>query len=347
MSSRTSEQRLQTTCLLIVSGLAIGWACYLLRAVLVPFVLAIFFTYCLSPVVDLQRRYLKMPRIPAILITIILGCVILSLMALVVSASVSQMANHADQYQAQFRELLTGLTEQVPLEKLGIPKEVASTTILQNLQSTVGSMVSGTISAILNVLSRGMLVLVFMIFMLLGRKGIGKVKKGIWSEVETRIRTYILTLLLISAFTGLLVGSVLGLLGVDFALAFGVSAFFLNFIPSIGSILATLLPLPVVLLDPEFTVLLKCLAFGVPGLIQFGLGSLLAPKVMGDSLDLHPVAILSALIFFGVIWGIMGMFLATPITAVAKILLERIEQTRPAAALLAGRIDGLSAPSKG
>ena len=68
---------------------------------------------------------------------------------------------------------------------------------------------------------------------------------------------------------------------------------------------------------------------------------------MGRSLDLHPIVILMSLIFFGIIWGIIGMFLATPITAVIKIILEKIEITKPVAELLAGRMDALVAEVEG
>ena len=65
------------------------------------------------------------------------------------------------------------------------------------------------------------------------------------------------------------------------------------------------------------------------------------PKIMGDSLDLHPVTILLALIFWGLVWGPVGMLLAAPSTAVLKIIMERFETTRPAADLLAGRLPEL------
>jgi AI-2 transport protein TqsA len=58
---------------------------------------------------------------------------------------------------------------------------------------------------------------------------------------------------------------------------------------------------------------------------------------MGNSSDLHPVTMLLALMFWGMMWGVIGMFLATPITAAVKIVLERIDQTRPIASLMAGR----------
>jgi AI-2 transport protein TqsA len=67
-------------------------------------------------------------------------------------------------------------------------------------------------------------------------------------------------------------------------------------------------------------------------------GNIIEPKIMGESLDHHPVVILLGLIFFGMIWGVIGMILATPIVAVLKIVLERMELTAPVARLLSGRL---------
>ena len=101
----------------------------------------------------------------------------------------------------------------------------------------------------------------------------------------------------------MLVGTVLAVLGIDLALVFGLFAFLLNFIPSVGSLIATLLPLPIVLMSPDVSVLVAVLAIGVPGGIQFTIGNVLEPKIMGDALDLHPVAILMALILWGMLWA--------------------------------------------
>jgi AI-2 transport protein TqsA len=160
-------------------------------------------------------------------------------------------------------------------------------------------------------------------------------------EIESRIKRYILTKALVSALTGVLVGTVLVVLGIDLALVFGLFAFLLNFIPSVGSIVSTLLPLPVVLVSPDVAATTAMLAIALPAVIQFAIGSVIEPKIMGGSLDLHPVAILLALILWGMLWGIIGMLLATPITAVMKILFEKMEHTAPIAELLAGRLDAL------
>jgi AI-2 transport protein TqsA len=74
----------------------------------------------------------------------------------------------------------------------------------------------------------------------------------------------------------------------------------------------------------------------IPGVIHNLIGNLIEPKLMGEGLDLHPVTILLALSFWGLLWGIVGMFLATPITAAIRIVLMQFDTLRPIANLLAG-----------
>ena len=83
------------------------------------------------------------------------------------------------------------------------------------------------------------------------------------------------------------------------------------------------------------------LAIALPGAIQIIIGNVIELKIMGESLDLHPITVLLALIMWGMLWGIVGTLLATPLTAVMKIFFERMEQTAPIADLLAGRLDRL------
>jgi AI-2 transport protein TqsA len=75
----------------------------------------------------------------------------------------------------------------------------------------------------------------------------------------------------------------------------------------------------------------------VPGVIQFIIGSLIDPKLMGEGLNLHPVTILLALSFWGLLWGIVGMFLAAPITAAIRIVLMQFDTLKPVGMLLSGQ----------
>ena len=113
---------------------------------------------------------------------------------------------------------------------------------------------------------------------------------------------------------------------------FGILAFLLNFIPSIGSIIATLLPIPIAAAQFQSPWPIVYVV-AVPGIIQNVIGNIIDPKIMGDELNLHPITVLLALSFWGLLWGITGMFLATPITAVLRIVLM---QFKPIGKLLAG-----------
>ncbi len=332
------ERSIQTICLLVLSALALAAALYWLARVMVPLVLAVFIAYGLSPLVDLSVRRLRFPRPLAVAGTLALALLLLLLIGGLVSASVGQLASNADAYQAQLATLLADVAARLPLDRFGVSADIQLDPLSQIPASAVGNMLLGTTNALLEILSQSSLVVIFVIFLLIGSGGRTAKVTGVWSEIESNIQLYLGTKAVLSAATGVLVGLTLGLLGVDLALVFGLFAFLLNFIPSIGSVIATLLPLPVVLVSPELSTAAAVMAIAIPGAIQFAIGNVLEPKIMGDTLDLHPVVILVMLIFWGMLWGIPGMLLATPITAVLKILFGRLEQTRPLANVLAGRL---------
>ena len=252
-----------------------------------------------------------------------------------------QLTANAAAYEARLTELIERLAAALPLDTLGIDAARMLDSVTSIPVSAIGGMLLGTTNAIVDLLSRSLLVLIFMIYLLIGRatREPGVITAGIWADIETRIERYIAMKAVVSGATGLLVGAILYVLGVDLALVFGLFAFLLNFIPSIGSAIATLLPLPVVLVSPDTSPLVAFLAIALPGGVQFAIGNVLEPKIMGDALDLHPITILMALILWGMLWGVVGMLLATPITAMLKILFEQLEATQPVARVLAGRMN--------
>lgn len=142
-----------------------------------------------------------------------------------------------------------------------------------------------------------------------------------FKDITEQIQRYIATKFLISLLTGTLVGIVLWIFGVDFLIVWAVMAFFLNFIPNIGSILAVVLPTVMTLIQYE-SVGYTLLVGGIIALVQNLIGNLLEPKIMGDKLGLNPLIILLSLLVWGYIWGIAGMFLSVPLTAVVKIIIS-------------------------
>lgn len=336
------EQRIQTVCLLLLTTVVVAIALWWLRPVMIPFVLATFFAFGLTPLIDFQRRYLWIPRPLAILATMIFGFVVLSLLGGLITISVRQLSANADAYQQKLNQLLD--YAMAMLERFGFDPVTAFSSLSAFPIKTVGGLLVATTNAIVELLSQGLLVMIFLFFLLLGGGTRPQPSTGVWSEVESQIKRYIITKVLVSAVTGLLVGVVLTLLGINLAMVFGLFTFLLNFIPSIGSIVATLLPLPVVLLSPDISLSVAVLAIGIPTVVHFVIGNVLEPKIMGGSLDLHPVTILLALIVWGMLWGLVGMLLATPLTAVMKMLCEKMEYTAPVAELLAGRFNGSRTP---
>ncbi|GAA4438015.1 AI-2E family transporter [Bremerella cremea] len=191
-------------------------------------------------------------------------------------------------------------------------------------------------ATLLNIISSTVLTSIFVGFLLAGRDPY-KISKGLYAEIDRNVRKYIATKFFISGVTGLLVWGCLSMIGMQFASMFGLIAFCLNFIPSIGSIIATLLPIPIAIVqfDSPLTI---TLAIALPGAVQMIMGNVIEPKIMGDGLQLHPATILLALAFFGMLWGPVGMLLAAPITASVRIVLMRFKTTQPIGRLMAGTL---------
>ena len=210
----------------------------------------------------------------------------------------------------------------------------------KRIPEILGSVIGWVANSGIALISQGALVLVFMMFLIIGyRAPEDRDPTTLWAKLRRQINEYVRVKTIVSFLTGAFTFLFLRMLGVDLALVFGTMAFFLNFIPNIGSFVAMALPLPVILLAPpdQLDVVDKVLAFGLPAGVQLFMGNFVEPRWMGKSLDLHPVVVLLALIFWGFLWGPIGMLLSVPITAVIKTLLEQSELTRPAARLLADR----------
>ena len=340
MNAPGQEQRIQTVCLLLLTIVTVAAALFWLRSVMVPFVFAVLIAFGLSPLINLQVRHLRFPRALAILATLVAGFLILVLLGVLVSTSVGQLAAKADDYLQRLVQLLDVVVAAMP-GHLEDEARRAVDSLSDISLSTAGTILVTVTNELLSLLSRGLLVMIFVGFMLAGGSELERTRNQFWKEVQSRIQRYIIVKSLVSALTGGLVGIILAVLGIDLALVFGVFAFLLNFIPSVGSVIATLLPLPVLIVSPDLSLTTCVLAILLPMTVQFIVGNVVDPKLMGKTLDLHPVALLLALIVWGTIWGVVGMLLAAPITAILKFIFERMEVTAPLAELLAGRLAGL------
>ena len=231
MQRDEGERRVQTVCLVVLATFAVGAALRWLAPVMIPFVLAVFFAFILSPLIELQVARLRMPRAAAISVTLVLAFLLFAGVAALVSASVRQLAANADGYQAKATALVNMAASTLSLERFGIDAAAVSDPLKKFSVGALGKLLLGTTNAILDILSNGFLVLVFMVFLLLGASGRPPDPDSTWSEIDARIKRYLVTKGVLSAATGALVGSALSLLGIDLALVFGLFAFLLELHP--------------------------------------------------------------------------------------------------------------------
>lgn len=157
--------------------------------------------------------------------------------------------------------------------------------------------------------------------------------KALLTNIDKSISSYITLKTFVSLITGTLSYFVLLIIGIDVPLFWAFLIFLLNFIPTIGSLIATLFPTVIALLQfGEFTPSLMILT--LVGAIQIIVGNILEPKIVGNSLNVSSLVVILSLTIWGSIWGIFGMVISVPITVIMIIILSRFESTKNIAILL-------------
>jgi predicted PurR-regulated permease PerM len=153
------------------------------------------------------------------------------------------------------------------------------------------------------------------------------------NKIDFSIGNYIALKTLVSLLTGFLSYFALLFIGIDAPLFWAFLIFVLNFIPTIGSLIATLFPTFFALLQfGEITPAILVLA--IVGSIQLIVGNLVEPRLMGNTLNISPLVVFLTLSLWGVMWGITGMLLSVPITVILIIIMSEFPATQPIAILL-------------
>lgn len=147
-----------------------------------------------------------------------------------------------------------------------------------------------------------------------------KLQKTI-KDITEQVQKYVVTKLLISLSVGVIVGFILWLFKIEFFIIWAALAALLNFIPNVGSVIAVTLPALMALVQYQsFSYALLVTAVII--VVQNIIGNIIEPKIFGDRLGLNPIVILLSLLIWGYLWGIVGMFLAVPLTAIVKIVMS-------------------------
>ncbi len=267
---------------------------------------------------------------PLALAVFVLVAIILLLglwLASVVGSSINEFSQQLPQYRAQLVEQFAWILDKLKELNIHISKEK----VLAYLDPGMAlSLTTNTLSGVGNVMANLFLIVLTIVFMLFEAQSLPRKVHLALDDPEMRlsqierflqsVNQYMVIKTLVSLATGVIVGVGLALMGVDYALLWGVVAFLFNYIPNIGSIIAAI---PAVLL--AFVQLGTAGAGAVAALYlatNMVMGNLVEPRFMGRGLGLSTLVVFLSLIFWGWLLGSVGMLLSVPLTMIVKIALE-------------------------
>ncbi len=351
-------QKTQTVCLVTLTVIAVSASLSFLKSVLLPFVIALFFVVGSRPIISFLEQKFRLSRWLAFTVTLTLTIVFVVAFVSMTWLSIRDLARNAGAYEERLATIAVWLESNLEENtETQSPRDTSNSDaasgqelvdqyersqqavahFIDYLTAAMRDQMFRFATALSSLFSYGVLILIFVFFLLLGNEQLSQDPPAIVRKIESQVRQYLVMKTLISALTGLAFGFVLWLFGVPLAILLGFLAFLLNFIPNIGPLISTLTPIPFLVLNSEFSPAAAIICFALVAAIQFVSGNVLEPKIMGKSFDVSPVVLMLALMFFGLVWGIIGMFLATPIASIIKIVLGGNESTRQISELMAGR----------
>jgi len=334
-----NEDRFFKAAIAIVLLFVAGFVLKLARPVLLPFTLAVFLSYIVDPALTFLTRC-RCPRPAAVAVVLAMMFVLLYLAGILVYSSGKAFVTELPKYQERFTDLARLIESGLGPFRIDVPAALKGLDV-----SRVGSAVLKAIGPFFGLLGKLLLVFLFLVFIVAGRgraekkfpKAVGDGNagrvRGILERINAQVRKYLVIKTGISLANGLMVYAVLSIFGVDFAALFGLIAFLLNFIPSIGSLMAAVLRVSFAFFQfgtfwTPFWVLV--ITVGLDTI----LGDFIEPRVMGKGLGLSPLLVFFSLVFWGWLWGIPGMILSVPLTAVIKIVCQNVPALKPVAVLM-------------
>ena len=344
----------------IISTGVIMAVLYLGRDILAPFALAVFLFLVMegfARTIDARSELLKRGWSRAISILVVLGGFVGFIILL--ARGVAQFGGQAGSYEAKINALIGDVYAQFSLGD--------APSLTQLLFNNSGQKFFGTIANATSSLTGDLvLILIYVAFLFMAQSAWPDKLDRIFPDSERReqvreigeqarkgIETYLWTQTVISALITALTYVTLIALGVENALFLSALIFVLNYIPTIGSIVAALVPPLFALVQPDVAAWIPGSAphdsYVFAGLVlagvsfwQFSIGNFVQPRIMSDTLNLSALVVLLSLAIWGAIWGIPGMFLSAPLTVLMMILFTQSKSTRWMAILLSANGDPMS-----
>jgi AI-2 transport protein TqsA len=315
----------------------------------IPLFFAILACYAMGIPLDYLKR-LKVPGFLRIFVIIAIVMIVIFMLGKLITVNIGAFQEQLPAYETKFWEYAGHVLAYFDISQEQGKEMLDSffSNFKQKRLASLGGLVQSLSGSFFTFLGNLMWVLLFMVFFLAEREAfaqrlvriLGDDRAAPVLETMTRVnqsvQQYLGLKTMISLLTGASVTVVLWLFGVDFALLWGTLVFIMNFIPTIGSIIATVPPIAVTLFQYgsiSKTLMVAALLI----VIQVIVGNIIEPKVMGRGLNLSPLVVLLALMFWGWLWGIPGMLLSVPLTAVIRITMKQFDSTRTVAALISSK----------
>jgi AI-2 transport protein TqsA len=318
-----------------------------LRQIFIPFFIALFFYFMLNDTVKkLVER--KIPKSLVLICLLLVIFICLFLFGLMIYTGASSFIDNFPAYSEKITRLSKSILTSLKLPILDVKQYIANIDWEKTFDPRqITALVSGTMGNFTNFIGNMLLVLLLLMFMLGEKvpmvtrialaltKERGEELQRIVAAIDTRVQHYLFIKTLMSVATAALAALILLIGGVDFVIFSALLIFFLNYIPTVGSLAGTAFPVMIAFLRYGFCLRLVLITAGLM-VMGFVMGNVVEPHVMGRNLDLSPIVIVLSLIFWGWLWGVVGMFLAVPVTSALKIIFENIPALKPLAAAMSG-----------
>ena len=322
---------INTVCLMILAATAATWVLIYTKTILMPFVIALFISMVAGTLAEWLKQKWKVPYGLGLVLSFVAFLAVVALSVLFISGSIESFVAGADIYSERLNDTLDWLLMYSQKFGLNINSQFVADTVSKlpvfNMLKSVGS-------TLVSILTNLMLITLFVIFIFMGKASADK--PSLVGNIQKQISFYLLIKLFVSLLAAGCTWIVLASVKTELASMLAVLTFVLNFIPNIGPFISTVLPMPVLFLQYglDWHILLALILLTA---VHFVIGNILETKWLGKGMDLDPIVVIACLIFWALVWGVMGALLAVPVTAIIKIALERNETTKPLANLLGGK----------
>ena len=344
MNTRSPEIELpfyaKLVCVLL-SLVVIIYGLYELQNLLIPLVFAILFSVLLFPLVQRLENW-RVPRIVSILICLLLAVGVLTALFWGISLQISSFAEVIPQFikrgNAYINSVQTFADQHLNIDKQRQVTEVKK--YLNNALAEVGTILTSTLLATTNIITNVFLILLFAFFFLLYRdffrsffykvfKDAGRPKiDEVMGRIYEVVKDYLAGLVLVILIIGTLMTVGLLILGIDYAIFFGFFGAVLVLIPYFGISMGSLLPAIYTLVTQDNPVK----ALGVIGIFLFVQtleGNFITPYIVGSKVSINPLAAIVVLILWESVWGLPGLILALPMTAIIKVIFDAAPALKP------------------